>query len=517
MNSPMVGATALQNQNYKAIPASQQKKGAPFSGYIQDKPRFGSVESLYRGMSRVTNRNLMAISQRVVEVYLWGFLFNDFFNLQLPRFLVAPFEGFKPYDPSIDPANQGLTPLALAQKSVHENIKGMNWDNFNENFIREIGAGPGLMFIPAVMFSLARRMDGGDAVELGYGPLKSITHGFIEDLSKPDANLHHLVGKHKGRPVEKEVFKKAVKTYMKSLFDAHPAFLEREIQIGEPIIQMQPVKTGWQKLKRSLGILSYDVEPGRLAEKVKAGDVIHKIMDQMVETSYGNLSTKEKRQEVKRLKIWFTDTLMEVNYRHYPEEYHSFGDTTRQFKLSGNYDVADRVRVKRLEGWQPGGNLFDQLYNWLDYTKALHKKASVGYIDKSVSELARHTLNELLARKFVFGSLATAAGGIFLVWLTWTSQGHKKYTATRFMRYEDGQPVSNQENIKKAQPPQLSQIIGPSSGLITSQFASSPVSYPSYGTVKIPSSNTIWPAFNNPMQSFTHKMPGTFQQGGDWT
>ncbi len=121
--------------------------------------------------------------QLISENFVWAFLAQDVIALWIPRIINALRRGRNPYDPAVDPAMEGRSPLYQLGHSLYKNTKGLNWKNSLEETLREVETGPGLFIAPSIVFGLGSALALGRlAVTMGYHDLQAYKNAFINTV-----------------------------------------------------------------------------------------------------------------------------------------------------------------------------------------------------------------------------------------------------------------------------------------------------------------------------------------------
>lgn len=363
----------------------------------REAPRFGSWSAPAAGilkpnLSKLSHRlgdsfqgAFQGIMQKYTEIFIVAFLLNDIIAIWLPRIFTSLFTGRKSYDPDKDPQAARLPFAEKLKKYVTENIRGLNWKNSSEDAIRELTTGMGVLIIPALGYAIASRMTGKDAIQVAYGPFKSLSGGFIA----------HLKGLEKHGAVHPE---HALKSYMQTLFDedALKKGLGRELET---------FSEEWAKL-----ILKDTPTKQAQVERARA------------------LENWKQRLEAKVIEFNRSAKRLETNGLHR-------ADYIRIQKFKDG--VAQGVKHKQVRCFA------DDLKNWGDYAKAVFK-LNDRFKSQSLSSIAETLYRKVLGRKFVFAAAFTGLAGVYLSQLPRWSQNNESYQATRLIQKTQPGPVANQ-------------------------------------------------------------------------
>ncbi len=441
-------------------------------------------------MNRVLNR-LGPLFEKM-EVFLWAFLMQDAVAMWVPRIWVSLERGSKKYDPTLDPAMRGQ-PLSQQIKSwVVNNIKGLNWVNFNEETKREFATGPGVLMIPTVAFALARRAFGKNSVELGHGPLTALKDGFVEHLKKQNLLAEGPV---QDAAAFRQQYQNGLKTYIASLFDDE---VMKKQPVSEALAKKHHVQTygqyidDWADRYTQAVFAEYDQSLAR--QKQNVGQRLNrqwqglKTMARDVGKAIQNQpNTLYKKHDGLMRRMWTVltdapeskldqlaaelDTVLvkgyNRNHRILAEEIETLakqGLSPERIKaLKAPLHKTDQIWT-RIDPTKPArlkslGSLTDELLRWKDYAMTVYQQKGKGFANK-LPDLAEKVYQKLVVRKGLLSVGATLAAGLYLIRLAFWAQSHDTYVANRLLDEpgadhapEPAKPTSVKQGLPSAPQP----------------------------------------------------------------
>lgn len=383
---------------------------------VVNQPQFGN--SFLQGigqkfLSKSTN-TLLPVFENITEVFLWGFLAQDVLSMWLPRIRQSLVRGAIEYDPTKDEDNKGLTPFQLAKKTILTRVKGWNWVNFNEETKREFATGPGVLFIPTLAYSIARRTLGKTSVELGYGPMTQMTDTFI----------HHLKNSPLGKAekVTPEQFKGELKKYLNGLFHFEESALKTEIEV---------LSTAGTKTKTTLA------------------DFLTQWSNRYVDTIFAkkDLPGKEMVAALENLEKEFSRGVVDAyNRKHLASTLlHEIDKVPLKVMERVKNAETGKVELAVESTHRAAGEFMHELNRWKDFALTVFDQKVTGGklrqgLGDALPELAEKIYKKLVTKKAIFAVGVSALTGWYLVKLAKWAQSHETYEANRLLQETPAQP-----------------------------------------------------------------------------
>lgn len=372
------------------------------SGMASPAVHFGGMSA---NLKRSVQASSVRVSQNIVEKFLWSFLALDVLGMWLLRMKVALERGRIPYDANQDPSMQGKPLTVQVKKSVVENTKGLNWINFIEEASRELATGPGVLIIPTLLFSIARRGFAQQATILGYSPLKQLSQGFIQHLDALPAD--HVL-KQPGLPQDafQTAYRDTLKQYVGGL-------------LNDPKLagtNLAEAFTANPALKKALSAEQLAELPDK-----PMGEYFAEKMNHWLDTAYqtvdGKAEKAAQRQQLAGIEAPLKTLLM--------ERYN------KTLKIADHPDVlyqADVVKFKH--GEKSLSTFFEELHRWTDYAETVAKEHLKTPGSKLV-DVAKGVYQRTIAKKGLLNIGAVALCGSYLIYLAKLVQSHDQYPGER--------------------------------------------------------------------------------------
>lgn len=371
----------LQQFGQRSATAQRRNNQAP----VQQPQFSGITNKLLAGSSD----SLISMFQKITEIYLVGFLAIDVVALWITRIIKGLQRGAEKYDAANDPANEGLPPSKVLQKSFRKNLQGLNWLNGLEEALREVITGPAGFVVPAVTFSFASRQFAKNSIEMGYGPLTQMKDAF--------ANYAATAGKDSAtlKPAE---FKNLYRDFLRNVLKADDDMLSKTIDVS-----------GKNKGKTFAQYIDDWTERWvKTAGKSLESDLPAK-------------EQKTVRTALEKLNAEFEETLVKGYNRK-----HRLGD-----RLYHHNNIAARLADKSGQATtvsKPIDELLTSFTRFKDFSREVVKSQNPG---GKLSEVVEKTYRKLVGKKFFFGILATLAASAFMYVIPRISQRNKHYPANR--------------------------------------------------------------------------------------
>jgi hypothetical protein len=413
-----------------------------------------AIPRLGMGLSRFLSRMIAAASdrllplcQKITEVFLVGFIVQDVIAMWVPRIGTSLSVGRQKYEPSQHPEDHALPFKQQIKKWLVENLKGLNWPNFDEESRREFATGPGLLMIPTVLYAIARRLSGKGANELGKDQVLGFGRGFADHL--------HQTPFAKAQQVSLEAYRHTLADYLESTFADtgmkattldNPAL--RQELMNNPVIRKMVEAEGLKaptyghylkdRLRQWADITLEHIQPEK--------NLTDRFFD-WVNVKLGRIPKPPSRhQALQPLVDEMAETLNAFNRAHrvVPYEFiHKNLEAAQKItapvmetdKLWATYGQNAKPTQKPITGFM------DELRLWSDFAGDVWKHQNAGAKTGAVSEKAKGSLVEitevltqkLIARKGIVALAATILGGIYLTKLAFWAQHYKSYPATRML------------------------------------------------------------------------------------
>lgn len=407
--------------------AVRQQQGTPATV----SPQFSGIQTRLMNASR---DKMISIFGKISEVFLVAFLAQDVVGMWLPRVGVSLKRGRIHYDPENDPNAQHLPMKDKVKVWIKKNFKGLNWVNFTEEAGREFATGPGVLMIPTVMYAFARRAYGKSAVELGHAPLKELSQGFIDHLSKHNSAILNATVTKDNVTQFNQAFQRELKNYLVSMVDDE-AFKSWDLQrrtssalvSGENFeAYTKNFNSGKQWLEnwfeRYTDLVSKSSQAAKGTEKEilkHIDEEFHHLAEEM-KTIVSEVYTKDVKlgQELE-------ETLRK-----------GVRKSANEFERSSLMKV-DHIATKAAqEGAKPNskalGTLMEELHRGKDYfAQVMREKVSGEAKGAKLTDVAKGVFDKIVARKGFFAASITLLAGVYLIELAKFVQSHDAYPGER--------------------------------------------------------------------------------------
>lgn len=420
LKSPMAGfggkATLLPGAR-RASTLSAMTAQPKFSGLM-------SPGTLLSPATKIFIRDkLISTFQQVTEVFLWAFLAQDAIAMWMPRIRQSLLTGAVKYEADKDPENKGLSPLQLTKRYVLKTLEGLNWINFSEESKREFATGPGVLMIPTLAYSIARRTFGQKSVELGYGSLTSLSKGFIEHLKESSVK--------DAEAVLPEQFQAELKQYLKRRFDFGP-------------LAQKPIDL----------VHNFNQETPRITQPV--GQYASEWVDRWVDTIL-TLKGKAQQSELQALEKEFEEAMIGFNRAHRQVEQLYKIDQIPVKLWKYCKDTAGKYGWRNHTELAPAGEFLHDLNRWKDYAVLVYEKKTGGGdilngVKNKLPELAESIYKRLVTKKAGLAAAVSILTGIYLYKLAFWAQSHDSYHATRLLNEGEGHGEGKPGAPKLAEP-----------------------------------------------------------------
>ncbi|MBY0450804.1 MAG: hypothetical protein K2X01_09300 [Cyanobacteria bacterium] len=360
----------------------------------------GAITNISRRLGDVAANNLEKVFQNIVEIFLWAFIAQDVVSMWVPRIEVSLTRGRVHYDPTTDPSNQGLTPRQQMAKSLVKNIKGLNWPNLYEETMREVATGPGVLMVPTVIYSIARRTFGKQASEMGYQPLSKMAHTFMD----------HLKGADSKKLTQKHAYTQSVQSFVRNLFQ-DTEFEKAKLASGQS------------------GKAFLDNWSGRWAEQLFNND--HSTRDKALGELSHELTTAVEgfnRKHPRMAELLKTQTDVTVT-------------KVRLFKRAAAEKAGKAAVFKPSVDFIKAGDLTGYLTKFNDFMRTVYEEKVGKHVGDQFAALANKIYHRLTVRKAIMGLSATLLTGIYLTYLVKLTQHNDSYVANRLLTDDPSKPA----------------------------------------------------------------------------
>lgn len=400
---------------------AQVQESVPSQTRTGDGIRFGSNLKRW-GIDRSVN-----FFQKITEVFVWGFLAQDVIAMWLPRVSTSLRVGREKYDPEQDPQTKNLPFHQKMEKWIAGNVKGLNWVNFNEETKREIATGPGLLAVPALLFTL-NRMFGNVSIELSNPSLKGFGKGLKE-------HLKHQIGQ-TGIHNETE-YRNAIKSYVANLFIDPEVISENSPAMKKAGLNLRQWANDWVDNFYETDVKKKKVTTEKLAKELN--------------TQFRKFNREHRINPYNASLHGFSDLIQDAAPLHHTEQ---TWISYRPDRLRETLADAQIDKAKKLITQKPLSAFTEELRRMEGFVKKTWR-ATQGQDLHHLPEITENTMKKLVSFKFAFGVATTGITALYLLKLAFWAQNHNSYQAIRLLKEDVVKSKHCRQQQSFASSPQL--------------------------------------------------------------